>query len=96
MSRFNHGQVVMTSGFEALFPNSIQAQGAAIQLLNRHVSGDWGDVDKGDKRRNEEALIDGERILSKYTVTVENRAQDVYVITEADRRATTVLLTHEY
>jgi hypothetical protein len=61
-------------------------------LLFRHARGDWGDVPKGDARLNEQALSEGSRIVSVYQVA-EYR---FYVITEADRGSTTILLAHEY
>jgi hypothetical protein len=61
-------------------------------LLTRHLEGNWGDLGKADKRRNEEALKDGSRIFSAYQIG-EHR---FYVITEADRSSTTILLAYEY
>jgi hypothetical protein len=59
-----------------------------IRLIARHAAGDWGDLCEEDKHANEEALKEGARLLSAYAFG------DVrfYVITEADRSATTVLL----
>jgi hypothetical protein len=61
--------------------------------LNRHVSGDWGDVCKEDKQMNDEALTLGNRVVSVY-----KSSEDVkyYIITEHDRSVTTVLLPSEY
>jgi hypothetical protein len=69
-----------------------------LQLLARHVAGDWGDLSDEDKRLNDEALIDGSRLLSAYTLRSGVR---VWVITEAvgddgHRAATTLLLPDEY
>jgi len=52
----------------------------------------WGELGEEDKKLNDQALEEGSRILSKYTV----RGQSVYVITEWDRSATTILRTDEY
>ena len=60
--------------------------------LARHVSGDWGELDAHDRRANERSLERGWRVLSSYTVG-EGR---VWVITEADRSVTTILLPDEY
>lgn len=62
-------------------------------LLNRHVQGDWGDLDKHDRRENERALIEGTRLLSAYSLASGVR---IWIITEADRSATTLLLPEEY
>ena len=63
------------------------------EFLLRHQAGDWGDLCEGDKRENEVSTVNGFRILSKYH-TAEGAA--LYVITEADRSAITILLSHEY
>jgi hypothetical protein len=61
--------------------------------LARHAAGDWGDLDEPDRRMNELALRHDERILSAYALTDGTR---IYVITEADRSVTTILLPEEY
>jgi hypothetical protein len=64
-----------------------------LALLSRHVSGDWGDIDSEDKGLNEQALETGERIFSVYGPEVDDR---LWVITEADRSATTILRPEDY
>lgn len=59
----------------------------------RHAAGDWGDVCHEDKKANDEALIKGGRILSAYTTT---KGVKFWIITEADRSVTTVLLPDDY
>ena len=63
-----------------------------LDLLRRHISGDWTEMDKDDQESNHDAITDGSRIFSAYTI------QDVkfWVITEADRSSTTILLPSEY
>ena len=61
--------------------------------MHRHHCGDWGDLGDEDKQSNEEALEDGFRILSCYQVGGGNR---IYIITEADRQSTCVMLPEEY
>lgn len=63
------------------------------ELIARHVTGDWGDLDEEDKAQNDAAVENGRRIFSAYQVTEDLR---VWVITEADRSHTTVLLPSEY
>ncbi len=63
-----------------------------LNYLSRHASGDWGELDAHDRRENELALKHGRRLLSSYPVG-EGR---LWVITEADRSATTILLPEEY
>ncbi len=68
-----------------------------LDLLVRHVRGDWGDLDEEDHRANWQALRDGARIFSAYnTQGKDGKTVRVWVITEADRSATTVLLPEEY
>jgi hypothetical protein len=62
-------------------------------LLARHSTGDWGDLEEADKQANEAALQAGDRILSAYKLTGGHK---LWIITEADRRATTILLPSEY
>ena len=61
-------------------------------LLARHAMGDWGDLDDFDKAANADALANGDRILSSYRVKEEK----VWIITEADRKHTVMLLPEEY
>ncbi|MCX4166318.1 MULTISPECIES: hypothetical protein [Paraburkholderia] len=61
-------------------------------LLVRHQCGDWGVLDAEDRAVNDRAVINGTRILSAYVIGNEK----IYVITEADRSNTTVLLASEY
>lgn len=65
---------------------------AMIALVRRHLRGDWGDLSNEDKKANDDALRDGSRILSAYAFPQGT----VWIITEWDRSATTVLLSSEY
>lgn len=83
------GRVVATPGaLEMLAAAEIDPG----ELLDRHRSGDWGELDTQDCRENERSLENGWRVLSSYLVG-ESR---VWIITEADRSATTILLPEEY
>jgi hypothetical protein len=62
--------------------------------LARHVRGDWGEMDEEDSLSNEEALIHGFRVFSAYRA--EGTDLRFWIITEADRSVTTVLLPNEY
>lgn len=87
---FPLGHVVMTSGAASL--------GVDFgSLLARHAKGDWGDLDDFDTRQNNTAVKEGNRILSAYEVTTENgETERIWIITESDRSATTILLPSEY
>lgn len=63
-----------------------------LQLLSRHVRGDWGDLTEEDKQENELSVREGFRILSAYG----QGSQRLWVITKADRSVTTILLPEEY
>ena len=63
-----------------------------FDFLARHASGDWGELCAFDRRQNEIALREGLRVLSSY----ETPAGHVWVITEADRSVTTILLPENY
>lgn len=64
-----------------------------LQLLERHLRGDWGDTCKNDQIANERAICNGDRIVSWYQLSGKTR---VLIITEADRSATTIMLSEEY
>ena len=88
--RFALGRVVATSGaLEALR----QAGQSSYELLRRHASGDWGDVPPEDAGENELSVREGFRIISSYRLAT---AATIWIITEADRSATTLLLPAEY
>ena len=78
-------------------PGALEALAAAranaAEYLSRHVSGDWGDLCREDRLENEHALKHGNRVLSSYTLT---SGEKLWIITEADRSVTTLLLPNEY
>ena len=87
---FPLGQTVMTPGAQ----EALQRAGQLPRtFLASHVRGDWGDLDAEDKRANDRALKDGTRILSAYHT---KKGDKLWVITEADRSVTTILLPSEY
>ena len=90
LPRFPLGQVVATPGaLSALVSLNI----SPWTLLSRHVRGDWGELDEHDRQENERALTEEARLLSAYTLPGETR---IWIITEADRFATMLLLPQEY
>jgi hypothetical protein len=90
--KFALGQVVMTRGVAALIEGQPGLHGALLELLSCHVSGDWGNVCPEDWEANDAALAGGGRLLSVY----ELAARKIWIITEWDRSATTVLFPDEY
>jgi hypothetical protein len=61
--------------------------------ISRHADGDWGEVDEHDRKANEYAVEHGLRVLSAYMLKT---GATIWVITEADRSSTTILLPEEY
>lgn len=70
------------------------AGASPVELLSRHQSGDWGDVPSEDARENELSVEHGFRILSSYPVGITG--ERVWIITEADRSSTCILLPEDY
>lgn len=83
--RFTLGSVHATTG-------ALNTGANLAALVRRHACGDWSEMDEHDRAVNERALLDGSRIMSAYTVS----GVRFYVITEAGRALTTVLLPDEY
>ena len=90
MIRFELGRVVATPGALSALEKAEQLPAA---FLDRHVNGDWGDVTDADKQENEVSIEQGFRILSAYTTSAGDQ---IWVLTEADRSATMILLPEEY
>jgi hypothetical protein len=86
---FALGQIVATPGALQLMK---QSNIDGLKLLQRHVTGDWGDLNEADKQENELSLQKGFRILSAYGAG----DRKLWVITEADRSVTTILRPDEY
>jgi len=84
------GQVAATPGALAALEKSGQTP---LFFLTKHAAGDWGEVDAADKRANDAALVSGERLLSAYRTLKDKR---IWIITEADRSSTCILLPSEY
>ena len=89
MSKFPLGRVVITAR-----ANNTVNRGAILSALQRHANGDWGtDLCETDRRENDRALRDGNRILSSFRDTAGTK---FWIITEYDRSATTILLPEDY
>lgn len=86
---FPLGQIVATPGaLDLLDRHAINAS----ELLMRHQSGDWGVISAEDAQENDLSVVEGFRILSSYPIGSER----IWIITEADRSSTTLLLPEEY
>jgi hypothetical protein len=84
------GQTFITPGAEEALMIAGQTE---LEFLRQHMSGNWGDLSEEDIQENEFALEKGFRLLSAYRTT---KGQKLWIITEADRSATTILLPSEY
>ncbi len=93
----NIGRLPIKLGRTVATPAAMEAMEEADQsmlaLLIRHSMGDWGDVDAEDAEANEEAVRNYNRVLSSYRL---HTGAVIWVITEADRSVTTVLLPTDY
>ena len=87
---FPTGRMVATSGALALLE---QINKSPLEFVSRHLRGDWGDLCQEDKTENELSLKYGFRLMSSYEVT---KTEKLWIITEADRSVTTLLLPEEY
>ena len=89
-ARFSLGQVVTTPGAINAFSKTGEEP---FSFVYRHVAGDWGDLDQEDRMENERSVRQGFRILSSYRLSDGTK---IYIITEADRSSTCILLPEEY
>ena len=86
--RFQLGQLVATPNALERIPNE-----EIMAALKRHAQCDWGDLDVEDKKANDHALVQGGRLFSAYISTAKVK---FWIITEAHRSITTVLLPEDY
>lgn len=88
--KFSLGRLVATPGaLEAI----TKAGDEPLTFIRNHAFGIWGDVDADDKQANDDALKYGSRLLSAYHLSDQTK---IWIITEADRSVTTILLPNEY
>jgi len=92
-TRFSFGQLVFTRGVNDRVADDVQFAKFVTESLGRHAKGDWGDLGQEDKQENDFSLKKGFRLLSAYE---RNGLPKIWIITEADRSATTVLFPDEY
>lgn len=87
------GQLVITAGIRDKMSQSSDFEGFVRKSFSRHATGDWGDMCEEDKVHNDYALEHGERLFSSYNY---NEDIKLWIITEWDRSATTILFPEEY
>ena len=88
--RFKLGRILATPGALEVIAD---ARVSIVDLLIKHLRGEWGELSDSDRQQNEQAIVAGQRIVSNYVLA---SGRTVLVITEADRSATTFLLPGEY
>ncbi len=89
-AKFPFGKLVATPGALDALERTGQSP---LEFLSRHASGDWGEVCEADKKENDFSVRNGFRLLSAYRLRDGTK---IWIITEADRSATTILLPEEY
>ena len=92
MAKFKLGELVMTRGVNDLVAEDEEFAKFVWESLKRHAREDWGDLSEEDKKENEFSLDKNLRFLSAY----KRGNQKIWIITEADRSATTILFPDEY
>ena len=96
MAKFELGQLVATRGVADLMGENKTFSDFASRSLRRFISGDWGEMCESDKRQNEDALkYNDNRIFAAYE-NAEHAAWKLWIITEWDHSATTLLFPGEY
>jgi hypothetical protein len=93
MSKFHMGKLLMTRGIADRVADDAAFAELIARSLTRHLKGDWGDLCPEDKAANNQALIQGGRLFSAYE---KDSLPRIWIITEADRGATTILFPEEY
>ena len=96
MAKFSLGMLCATAGVAEQTRQDREFHAFIWQCLSRYREGDWGDMTSSDKRANDDAVACGDaRILASYK-RPDHPTQNIWIITEADRSATTVLFPDEY
>lgn len=91
--KFPTGRLVATAGIDAEIKRNPAFSDFVGQCMQRHIHGDWGDLTQEDKKANDAALKEGNRLLSAYE---QKPFPKIWIITEWNRSVTTVLFPEEY
>ncbi len=91
-TRFTTGRLLWTRGVNERVAEDIHFAKFVTESLRRHIAGDWGDLCEEDKQMNDDAIEGGDRIFSSYKINDDK----IWIITEHNRSATTLLLPEEY
>lgn len=100
--KFSPGTIVCTQAVNEVCKDNEDVRAFILHALAKHLNGDWGDLSEGDREQNEDALENGDRLFSSYNWDEgfspgnDNPFEKLWIITEADRSATTVLFPEDY
>lgn len=92
-NKFPAGRIFITQGANSLVAANEEFAKFVTKSLARHLSGDWGELCQEDRQENEFSLNNNLRLFSAYK---DDSLPKIWIITEADRSATTVLFPEEY
>lgn len=99
VNKFEKGHILATNGIKNIMATNSKFSFFCQECLEKHSSGDWGNLEIEDKVSNDFALENQERILSSYDfpkdLKIKNE-QKIWIITEWDRSFTTLLFPSEY
>lgn len=95
MINFQIGRLVQTKGIYNAFIENLEAQKELLECLEKYQACDWGETCKEDQELNNNAIKNNDdRIVAKYHIKSLNK--DIFIITEWDRSATTLMFCEEY
>lgn len=94
-TKFALGQVVITNGVDRMMNEDEKFKNFCLISMGKFINLDWGDVCKEDWKLNDQATLDGERIMGVYIYPKDKNIK-IWIITEADRSYTTILFPEEY
>lgn len=97
MNRFKTGKMMATAGVDDRMQKDTMFAAFVSKSIRRYLNCDWGDTCKEDKASNDYAVENGERILAVYKQSEDAiNPSTIWIITEWDRSATTILFPEEY
>lgn len=90
--KFSSTHVCVTASVNARFDECTAFRLWMMDCLNRHFSGDYGEISEADKKLNNDAVKDHSQVMSVYL----NGSETIWIITDAGNEVTTVLFPSEY
>jgi hypothetical protein len=96
MGKLKLGKLVATRGVSDRMQRDLAFAAFVSKSIRRYKEGDWGDISKEDMAQNDYSVDHGERILAVYEQDSVKEPMKIWIITERDRSATTILFPEEY